>query len=253
MLRLLKALPFTLAIAALSIVATSCSSSGTKARFVNAIQDTDQYGGGNLDVEVNGVKQFTGVPFGNAASTYTNISSGNDTFEGLESPADTTTVFTDSTSLSGGTEYTLVATGFATGANGSNVVFLSFSDDNTAPNDGFVNFRVINASPNSPSSGVDIWIYPTPQLLPAPPPAPMIPSLAYQSASRYITVPYNSDVQGFTVFVNTAGGGQIFHVNVPVSGGLNSASICTLVLEDYENGSSMSSAPALLNDLNCAN
>ena len=191
MLRLLKALPFTLAIAALSIVATSCSSSGTKARFVNAIQNTSQYGG-LLDVEVNGVKQFTGVPFGNAASTYTSISSGNDTFEGLESPADTTTVFTDSTSLSGGTEYTLVATGFA----GGTVVFLSFSDDNTAPNDGYVNFRVINASPNSPS-GVDIWIESAPYSTTPPPPAPMIQSLAYQSASRYITVPYNSDGRRF--------------------------------------------------------
>ena len=251
MLRLLKALPFTLAIAALSIVATSCSSSGTKARFVNAIQNTSQYGG-NLDVEVNGVKQFTDVPFGNAASTYTNISSGNDTFEGLENPLDTTTVFTDSTSLSGGTEYTLVATGFA-GGTGNSVVFLSFSDDNTAPNDGFVNFRVINASPNSPSSGVDIWIYPTPQALPAPPPAPMIPSLAYQSASRYLTVPYNSDGGGFTVFVNTAGDGQIFNVNVPVSGSLGSASICTLVLEDNANGGSISFHPTVLNDLNCAN
>ena len=64
MLRLLKALPFTLAIAALSIVATSCSSSGTKARFVNAIQNTSQYGG-FLDVEVNAhtleVKPFTFV------------------------------------------------------------------------------------------------------------------------------------------------------------------------------------------------
>ena len=45
MLRLLKALPLTLAIAAVIIVATSCSSNnGTKARFVNAIQNTVQYG-----------------------------------------------------------------------------------------------------------------------------------------------------------------------------------------------------------------
>ena len=66
MLRLLKALPLTLAIVAVSIVATSCSSNnGTKARFVNAIENTFQYGGA-LDVEVNGTQQFTNVQFGNA-------------------------------------------------------------------------------------------------------------------------------------------------------------------------------------------
>ena len=87
MLRLLKALPVTLAIAAVSIVATSCgSNNGTKARFFNAIQNTSAYGGG-LDVEVNGAQQFTNVQFANAsASTYTPIPSGNVTFEGFESP-----------------------------------------------------------------------------------------------------------------------------------------------------------------------
>jgi hypothetical protein len=251
MLRLLKALPLALAIAALSIVATSCSSNGTHARLVNAIQNTSQYGGGALDVEVNGVQQFTDVTFGTPASAYKSLSSGNVTFEGFEYPGVTTPVFTDSTTLNGGTNYTLVATGFAGGTNGSNVFFLSFSDDNTAPNNGYVNFRVINASPNSPS-GVDIWIESAPVNTTPPPPAPMIQNLAYQSASGYITVPYNPSGGGFQLFVNTHNGGQIFNYNVATNGGLTSASICTLVLEDNANGSSMSFHPVLLNDLNCA-
>ena len=248
MLRLLKALPLTLAIAAVSIVATGCSSNnGTKARFVNAIQNTEQYGGA-LDVEVNGTQQFTGVPFQTAsASTYIPIPSGNVTIEGFESPGVTTPVFTDSTTLNGGTDYTLVATGFSA----NTVVFLSFSDHNTAPNNGYVNFRVINASPNSPS-GVDIWILLAPVATTPPPPAPMISNLAYQSSSGYITVPYNSGGGGFQVFVNTHNGGQIFNYNVATNGGLTSASICTLVLEDNANGSSMSFRPVVLNDLNCA-
>ncbi|MGA2358896.1 MAG: DUF4397 domain-containing protein [Terriglobales bacterium] len=250
MLRLLKALPLALAIAALSIVATSCSSNGTHARFVNAIQDTSHYGadnGGALNVEVNGVQQFTGVTFGTPGSGYIGLSSGNVTFEGFESPGVTTPVFTDSTTLNGGTDYTLVATGFSA----NTVVFLSFSDHNTAPNNGYVNFRVINASPNSPS-GVDIWILLAPVATTPPPPAPMISNLAYQSSSGYITVPYNSGGGGFQVFVNTHNGGQIFNYNVATNGGLTSASICTLVLEDNANGSSMSFRPVVLNDLNCA-
>ena len=255
MLRLLKALPLALAIAAVSIVATSCSSNnGTKARFVNAIQNTARYGGA-LDVEVNGTQQFTDVQFQTAsASTYTPIPSGNVTFEGFEYPGVTTPVFTDSTTLSNGTEYTMVATGYAGGAAvgaGSTVVFLSFSDDNTVPANGTLNFRVINASPNSPS-GVDIWIKPTPYPFnPVTTPA-TIKDLAYQSSSGYVNVPYNSLNEGFTVFVYTTGGGtQLFNTNVNVSGGVNSAAVCTLVLTDNANGSTMSSFLVQLDDNNC--
>jgi hypothetical protein len=252
MLRLLKALPLTLAIAAVSIVATSCgSNNGTRARFVNAIQNTEQYGGA-LDVEVNGTQQFTGVPFQTAsASTYIPIPSGNVTIEGFESPGVTSPVFTASTTLSSGTEYTEVATGLA-GGTGTNVVLLSLSDDNTLPEDGTLNFRVINASPNSPS-GVDIWIEPTPYPFSLQGVKPTISALAYQSVSGYVNVSYNSNNnEGFTVFVYTAGGGtELFSTNVNVSGSVSSASVCTLVLTDNPNGSTMSSFLVVLNDNNC--
>lgn len=253
MLRLLKALPLTLAIAAVSIVATSCSNNGTRARFVNAIQNTGAYGGigAALDVEVNGTEQFTGVQFQAAsASTYTPIPSGNVTFEGFESPGVTNSVFTDSTTLSGGTEYTEVATGLA-GGTGTNVVLLSLSDDNTLPANGTLNFRVINASYNSPPGGVDIWIEPAPDPLPVKPPA-TIQNLAYQSVSGYVNVSYNIGQGGFTVFVYTAGGGtELFNSQVNVSGSVSSASVCTLVLTDNPNGSTMSSFLVVLNDNNC--
>jgi hypothetical protein len=253
MLRLLKALPLTLAIAAVSIVATSCgSNNGTKARFFNAIQNTSTYGG-SLDVEVNGTQQFTNVTFpGVSASTYTSIPSGNVTFEGFEYPGVTTPVFTDSTTLSGGTQYTEVATGFA----GGTVVLLSLSDDNSVPANGTLNFRVINASPNSPGGGgVDIWIEPAPYPFAVKEPA-TIQNLAYQSVSRYANVPYNHATgEGFTVFVYTAGGGtQQFNYTFPnINASPNSAAVCTLVLTDNANGSTMSSFPILLDDNNCAN
>ncbi|HKN71647.1 MAG TPA: DUF4397 domain-containing protein [Terriglobales bacterium] len=256
MLRLLKALPLTLAIAAVSIVATSCNSNnGTKARFVNAIQNTEEYGAGNggaLDVEVNGTQQFTGVQFQTAsASTYIPIPSGNVTIEGFESPGVTTPVFTDSTTLSSGTEYTEVVTGQA-GGTGTNVVLLSLSDDNTLPEDGTLNFRVINASPNSPPGGVDIWIEPAPDAEGVTEPA-TIRNLAYQSVSGYVKVSYNTNPGGgFTVFVYTAGGGtELFTFPVNVSGSVSSASVCTLVLTDNPNGSSMSSFLVKLDDNNC--
>ncbi len=265
MLRLLKALPVALAIAALSIVATSCSSNnGTKARFVNAIWNTSNYGG-TLDVEVNGTQQFTGVTFASAsASTYTPIPSGNVTFEGFESPGVTIPVFTDSTTLNSGTEYTEVATGLAggsaTGGAGSTVMFLSFSDDNTAPANTTLNFRVINASPNSPAVGVDIWIEAAPfnSNLPT---TPTISALAYQSASGYVNVPYNTGGGGFTMFVHTAGSGPFGTNLIPpdsisVNGGPNSGAVCTLVLTDCANedcplGFTMNPSPIFLNDNNC--
>jgi hypothetical protein len=253
MLRLLKALPLTLAIAAVSIVATSCgSNNGTRARFVNAIQNTEQYGGA-LDVEVNGTQQFTGVPFQTAsASTYIPIPSGNVTIEGFESPGVTSPVFTASTTLSSGTEYTEVATGLA-GGTGTNVVLLSLSDDNTLPEDGTLNFRVINASYNSPPGGVDIWIEPTPYPFSLQGVKPTISALAYQSVSGYVNVSYNSNNnEGFTVFVYRAGGGtELFAAAVSVSGSVSSASVCTLVLTDNPNGSTMSSFLTVLNDNNC--
>jgi len=265
MLRLLKALPLTLAIAAVSIVATSCSSNnGTKARFVNAIENTDQYGPGNggaLNVEVNGTQQFSNVTFASPGSTYTAIPAGNVTFEGFESTGVTTSVFTDSTTLSGGTQYTEVATGQAGGTGTNAVVLLSLSDDNSLPNDGTLNFRVINAALNaspSPNGSVDIWIEPAPYsgfslVQPA-----TIRNLAYQSASGYVNFRYNSNPGGgFTVFVYTVGlGAEVGTPLIPpdtisVSGSQTSASVCTLVLVDNANSNSMST-PIQLDDNNCA-
>jgi hypothetical protein len=257
MLRLLKALPLTLAIAAVSIVATSCNSNnGTKARFVNAIENTFEYGGA-LDVEVNGTQQFSNVTFASPGSTYTAIPAGNVTFEGFESPGVTSPVFTDSTTLSGGTQYTEVATGQA-GGTGGQVVLLSLSDDNSLPNNGTLNFRVINAAFNaSPSTNgsVDIWIERAPYNFSLTQPA-TIRNLAYQSASGYVNVSYNPAAEGFTVFVNTVGLGDevgtplIQPLTISVNGSLSSASVCTLVLVDNPNSNSMST-PILLDDNNC--
>ena len=63
MFRLLKALPLTLALAALSFFATSCgSSSSAHARFVNAIRNTAVYGTALMSKSTQR-KIFTDVAF----------------------------------------------------------------------------------------------------------------------------------------------------------------------------------------------
>jgi hypothetical protein len=258
MLRLFKALPLTLAIAALSLVATGCGSSNTQARFVNAIPDTNDYGTGigGLDVEVNGTKEFSNVAFGTAsASTYVGIPAGSDTIEGLEYNTSTEVFDEQNVRLTSGTQYTLVATGFATGTNGNNVIFLNPTDNNTEPADGKVSFRVINASPSGPAE-VDVWIVPAP-LNPPLPTSPSIPSLAYKAASTYFTTNYNSGGGGFLIYVavaGTAGNGPfiISGQSIPQLGGVSEGSIRTIVLYDIKNGTTpgMNSQALVMPDLN---
>jgi hypothetical protein len=87
MSRWLKALPLTLALAALGIVATSCASSRNQAqiRFVHAIPDAkaldvDVYG----PQQINGMQLFVDVGFRGflPSAGYTNVLSDTDTIKG---------------------------------------------------------------------------------------------------------------------------------------------------------------------------
>jgi Domain of unknown function (DUF4397) len=254
--RLLKALPLTLAIAALIIFATfaaSCGSSNTaQARFVNAIADDTQA----LDIEFNGTKEFTDVgPFAASASTYVSVPSGSDKIQGFATGT-TTQAFsqTSPVSFTSGKQYTMVATGTLAGT----VILLAPVDTNTAPANGSVNFRVINASLNGPGS-VDVYILPdsapnttcfgnvgcSPTITALPSPISSI-----VTTSAYVTMPYNSDGFGYTLYVTVSGqttplfnGGYSFNV-----GSVSLGSIRTLVLVD--GGNTMSSLPIVLSDLN---
>jgi hypothetical protein len=255
--RRLKVLPLTLAIAALaalSIIAASCGSSGTQARFVNAIPDTADYGDGvGLDIEVNGTKQFTDIAFPSfSASTYTGIPSGSVTIEGFETNTSTEVFDQQNISLNSGSQYTLVATGSATGTNGNNVVLLNPTDNNTEPANGTVSFRVINASPHSPAA-VDVWILPAPFTPPLAEPA-TIKSVAYQSASGYTNIPYNSSGGGFLLFVTLTGNTSELIINGQAIsvGSVSAGSIRTLVLTDVANdpAAGINSTALVLSDLN---
>ena len=151
MSRCFKALPLTLALVALSMVTASCGSSSNipaQVRFVNAIPDTAQYGTA-LDIAVAGMREFTDVPFQGfqPSSGYTKIVSGGAALQGIQTGT-TTPVFIADISLNASTQYTLVATGFATSGK---VVLISAVDNNLPPPNGQEKFRVINASPSGPA------------------------------------------------------------------------------------------------------
>jgi len=254
MFRLLKPLPLTLAIAALSIITTGCATNSAKGRFLNALQNTNAYGNDPIDVYINQTKIFSSLGFATPSSTYTNIATGNDTFEGFESPADTSLVFNNLTAnLTGGDQYTLIVAGLAGGSGTLAPTLIYQHDENVVPPANKLEFRVINASPDSPTS-VDVWIIPEPTTGPegtcashAQDNCP-ISGLTYTSPtniSQYLTF---TAVQGgnfglFVTFHNSTS--LIAETTLPGSAG----SITTIVLVDKANGSFMSPTPVILEDL----
>jgi hypothetical protein len=252
MSRWFKALPLKLALAALSIFAAGCGSSSNPAqvRFVNAIQDTAQYGAA-LDIQVNGTTEFTKVAFQGVQppSGYTSIPSGGGTFKGLRTGT-ATEIFIANVSLDPSKQYTLVATGFATGV--SKVPIISATDNNTTAASGNVEFRVINASPSGPP-GVDIYIIPIGSGTTLTPPA-TITNLAYKTTSTYAKLPYNPNVvngANYTMFVTATGTTSPILITQTLSAGSSSAgAIRTLVLTDQENVDQLNQRAIVLNDLN---
>lgn len=253
MSRCFKALPLTLALAAWSIVIGSCGSSSSnipaQVRFVNAIPDTAQYGPA-LDISVAGTKEFTNVPFPGfqPSSGYTKIVSGGSALQATQTGT-TTPVFIADISLNASTQYTMVATGFATGGK---VVLISAIDNNLPPPNGQENFRVINASPSGPA-GVDVYIIPVGSSTSITPPA-TLSNVAYRSASPYASVAYNPNfVQGFnyTMIVTPTGFTSPILFSQTLSAGSSSAgSIRTLVLTDQQNINLLNPIALVLNDLN---
>ena len=259
MSRWLNALPFALVLAlilvALAIFAASCGSSGgsTQVRFVNAIQDTSQYGTA-LDIDFSGTKEFSKVEFFGyvPSSGYSSVPSGGAAIQGLEAGT-TTPVFIADVSLISGKQYTMVATGFATSGE---AVIISAPDNNTAPANSKVAFRAINASPSGPTGdggAVDIYIVPIGSSGSLTPPA-TIANLAYRSTSAYIPLTYNSnrvDGANYTMFVTATGTTTPILLTQSLSAGTPSqGAIRTLVLTDQQNINQLNPLAIVLNDLN---
>jgi hypothetical protein len=252
MSRLLKALPLTLALTAVSIFAASCGSSNAPAqvRFVHAIQDAPA-----LDINVTGphttsTPEFIHVSFLGVQPTqpgYTSVPSGSDTVAGVLTGT-TTPVFTATLGWGAGAHYTVVAT--KTAANDSNVALLSIPDNIPSPPSGDVEFRVIHASPGGPNS-VDVYIELNPNTGPGLPIA--IQGLTYKQASKYLTFTFNpnnaSPPPGFKVYVTASGDTKTIYIAEFLSPS-SAGAVRTLVLTDAPTGGAMNSTFLELSDLN---
>jgi hypothetical protein len=231
MFRLLKALPVTLALAALSFFATSCGSSNqAQIRVVHAIPD-----GPALDIDVNTTKVFTNIAFTGVQPTppaYTKVASGNVTIQAFDTGTTTNPIFGTNgvtANLSGSSQYTIVLAGFLNGSGNNAPAVLQKTDNNTAPTSGNVEFRIIHAAPSSPGT-VDVYIVPPGTDITQVNP-PTIQGLVFQQASS----PYTSVAAGTYSVIVTASGSKNAFINqdfpLPQAG-----MIRTLVLVDNTNG-----------------
>ena len=204
-----------------------------------------------MDIDFNGTKQITNIGFLGLwpSNGYIAVPAGSDTIEGFPTGSTTNPAFNISNvNLNSGSQYTLVATGF-TALN--DVVILSPVDTNTEPSDGIVDFRAINASPSGPNA-VDIYILANPVTcaLGQAPCTATISGLAYQQTTGYVPVNYNSNSEGYTMYVCTSGStNPIFSEQITV-GSVSEGSIRTLILTDQQGVDALRDAFIILNDLN---
>jgi hypothetical protein len=242
----------TLALAALSILTISCSQTSlTEIRVINAISD-----GPGLDVYFNGAKSFTNISFNQVQPnppTYSSIYSGSDTVEAFNTGTITNPLFgyngignnSQGTSgaivnLNGSTQYTVILGGLYAGPSLAIV-----PDNNAVPFENEEEFRVINASPNSPTGGVDVYIVP-PTVENLTDYTPQINGLENGQGSNYQSLAYVSS--GYNVIVTANGSKKALITQLLTP---NAQSITTLVLVDNLGGlNGMSQTPLVLQDLN---
>jgi hypothetical protein len=236
MVRLLKALPLKMAlvaVAALTIVASSCNNNGVaQIRVINAIPDA----GSSLEVEFNGTKAVSGLVFGSVyptattPPTYFGESSGLVTIEAFYTGQTTPVLDSTNSTLTGGDQYTLLFAGVAAVP----AAYL-ISDNNAAPSANTVKFRVINGSASSSQQypqGFDIYILPEGQPISG---IPTITGLTLgQSGQGYVTFNYAAQ---YTVWVTAHKSFlPLFDTTYPQQ----NPQITTLVIIDQSNGVAVS-------------
>jgi Domain of unknown function (DUF4397) len=248
MYRCLKTLFLTLALAASVVFIASCGSSGhAQMRMLNAIPD-----GQEIDVDVNGTKEFSQLSFQDIspATGYTSVPSDSVTVEGFLTGTSTPAPPNSTFSISSSTQYLVVLTGFNDVIQGVNApTAVPYTDNNSTPASGTLEFRIINASPSSPGGLVDVYIEANPfdcTALQAV--TPTVAGLAYQQGSGYQSVNANSLGSGFAVCVTASGAKNPLiqqNYNSPSTGG----TVTTLVLVDIPEGGQMSQIPIALSDV----
>ena len=237
MLRSLKPLPLTLAIAALCLITTGCGSSSTQVRVINAMYNTN---GPGVNVEFNSAQTFTtAIQFGSIlpaissppAATYTSVPSGTDTIQVFNAGSTTDPIVTNNLPLDSGEQYTLVL---------APDIVTPFVDDNTAPASGsdLVEVRVIDASTAGPL--VDVYLIPCGENISS---TYKIGTIIYPNYINYDSVAFNSnscpggsDNYEFEVFEENSTANPFVNQYYNLSVG----SITTLVLLDNVQGDQLS-------------
>jgi hypothetical protein len=243
MSRLSQVLAVTLALVALTIITTSCSSTPNVAqvRIINAIPD-----GQPVDIYANTAELASSLPFdgvnpapGNSAQ-YLEVSPGSESIQGF-APGDNINPISPlgTVTLEGSTQYTLIAVGLELNESPP----LALVDNNSTPPSGKLEIRIINVSPSSPSNGVDVYfVSPGTDITQY---APQIGGLSYEQTSLY--QPLSFMAGGYEMIITAAGGKTplIDLTSTPATG-----SITTVVLVDNVGGNNgMSRTPLVLNDL----
>ena len=242
MARRFRILPLVLALTGVTIFATSCGSSSAKLRIVQAIPDVTS--GQALDIYLDGNKTASTVGFGSVTPStgYSSVSSGSRHLQVFLTGQTTSPYFDGTISLSAGSEYTVVLTGFTTS---NNVAAPLFTDNNSvAPTTGNTSIRVIHASPTWNYSyyptGMDIFILaPGQNILEG---TQTFSQLAYEHASDY-----KSAAAG-TYNVIATPPGLPAETDVLLSYAFNSGDIRTVVFLDAPGGG-LGATPLVLSDL----
>ncbi len=240
-----------LALAALSIVFTSCSSTGTaQLRVINAIPD----GKSSLSVIINGSTPVTGLAFGSVdpantkpPATYFGVTSGTITLEAFYTGQNTNPVINYTTAvLNGGVQYTMLLAGFATPHSTAfpPVAYL-IADDNNPPAVGTVKIRMINASAYSVGqypSGFDIYFLPPGQAISG---IPQLTGLTLgQTGFGYIALNYLPE---YVVWI-TPHGSTLPLLNPAPTVAESTSQVTTLVILDQPGGGGISQSVLSLVD-----
>lgn len=173
MKRLFFALAAVCAVAGL----TFAQSSGARVRIVHASPDAPA-----VDIYVNGGMVLENLPF-REYSEYLSLPVGTYNVE-IKVTGTDTVVKQLSVPVEAGKDYTALAVGYAGGGQpGFDVMLLE--DDNTAPEDGRVKFRVAHTAPGAPA--VDVYVTTPFETLTGK--EPVLTNVPFKAASGYLSVP----------------------------------------------------------------
>lgn len=181
-----------LAMAAAFLLAAGCGSGGsnTKIRVMNAAP-----GEASLEVLLSSASISSGITYG-TASGYVSEAAGSPTLV-IEPTGSTTALINESITITSGTQYTIVATGYP-----PNLNLVQFTDNNAAPPSGDVNLRLINSSPSLGTADVYV-VAPGTDLGSV---SPTVTGLSFVSASNYVSMTAGSYEIFFTPTGQKSGG-----------------------------------------------